>query len=249
MLFDLRGSGRRTTVKVVYVTLAILMGGGLVFFGIGGDVNGGLFDAITNQSSGASSDEDTFQKRATAAQRAADANPKDPEAWAEVVRARYQLARAGDNVDPNTGQFTAGGIAQLKAADEAWQKHLALKPKEPDDSVATVMVRAYTVGLNDPVKAVAAQEIVAEARPKSGTYADLASLAYAAGQISKGDLATKKALELADAADRETLKAELKEAKQNGLATAIQNQATPTPTATPKAGEKKKSGKKSDTKD
>src|SRR3954465_4102042 len=47
MLFALRGSGRRTTVKVVYVTLAILMGGGLVLFGIGGSVSGGLIDAIT----------------------------------------------------------------------------------------------------------------------------------------------------------------------------------------------------------
>jgi len=249
MLFDLRGSGRRTTVKVVYVTLAILMGGGLVFFGIGGDVNGGLFDAITGTNSGASSDEGTFQKRADAAQRKAAASPQDPAAWAEVVRARYQLARAGDNIDPNTGQYTAGGVAQLKVADQAWQKHLALKPDPPDDSVATIMVRAYTQGLNDPVKATAAQEIVAEERPKSGTYADLAALAYAAGQISKGDLATKKALELADADDRETLKAELKEAKQQGLAAAVQNQATATPTATPKASGKKKSDKKSDKKD
>src|ERR687890_339893 len=48
MLFDLRGAGRRTTVKVVYLTLAVLMGGGLVLFGIGGDVSGGLVDAITN---------------------------------------------------------------------------------------------------------------------------------------------------------------------------------------------------------
>jgi hypothetical protein len=249
MLFDLRGSGRRTTVKVVYVTLAILMGGGLVFFGIGGDVQGGLFDAISGSNSGSSSDEDTFVKRANEAQRAAEANPQDPAVWSEVVRARYQLARAGDNVDPNTGQYTAAGVAQLKLADAAWQKHLALKPNPPDDSVATVMVRAYTVGLNDPVKATAAQEIVAEERPKSGTYADLAALAYAAGQISKGDLATKKALELADADDRETLKAELEEAKQNGLASAIQNQATATPTATPKAEDKKKSEKKSNTKD
>ena len=250
MLFDLRGSGRRTTVKVVYVTLAILMGGGLVFFGIGGSVSGGLFDAITGTNSGASSDEGTFQKRVAEAERTAKANPQDAAAWAEVVRARYQLARAGDNVDPNTGQFTAAGVAQLKLADAAWQKHLALKPKEPDDSVATIMVRAYTIGLNDPVKAVAAQEIVAEARPKSGTYADLASLAYAAGQIGKGDLATNKALELSDPEDRETLKAELKEAKQQGLAASIQNQATATPTPTPTAGKDKKSEKKkSDTKD
>ena len=250
MLFDLRGSGRRTTVKVVYITLAVLMGGGLVFFGIGGATSGGLFDAITNQSSSGATDADTFQKRADAAQRKAAASPQDPAAWAEVVRARYQLARAGDNIDPNTGQYTAGGVAQLKVADQAWQKHLALKPDPPDDSVATIMVRAYTIGLNDPVKAVAAQEIVAEARPKSGTYADLAALAFAAGQLGKGDLATNKALELADPEDRETLKAELKEAKQQGLAASIQNQATATPTATPKAGKDKKSEKKkSDTKD
>jgi hypothetical protein len=248
MLFDLRGSGRRTTVKAVYVTLAILMGGGLVFFGIGGDVNGGLFDAITGTNSGASSDEGTFQKRADAAQRKAQANPQDPAAWADVVRARYQLARAGDNLDQNTGQYTAGGVAQLRIADQAWQKHLALKPDPPDDSVATIMVRAYTQALNDPVKATAAQEIVAEARPKSRTYADLAALAYAAGQINKGDLATKKALELTEPDERETLKADLKEAKQQGLATAIQNQATPTPTPTAKPGDKKKN-KKSDTKD
>src|SRR5918997_620937 len=48
MLFDLRGTGRRRTVKVVYITLAFLMGGGLVLFGIGGDVSGGLVDVITD---------------------------------------------------------------------------------------------------------------------------------------------------------------------------------------------------------
>src|SRR5262245_35783085 len=183
MLFDLRGSGRRTTVKVVYVTLAILMGGGLVFFGIGGDVNGGLFDAISGSSSGSSQDTDTFEKRAAAAQRKAAANPQDAAAWAEAVRAQYQLARASGNVDPNTGAYTATGLVALRKASADWEKHLALKPKEPDDGVASIMVRAYVTGLNDPVKAVTAQEIVAEARPKSGTYGDLASLAYAAGQV------------------------------------------------------------------
>ena len=51
MLFDLRGRGRRRTVKFVYITLAVLMGGGLVLFGIGGGgaTQGGLVDAITSQ--------------------------------------------------------------------------------------------------------------------------------------------------------------------------------------------------------
>ena len=50
MLFDLRGRGRRTTVQVIYLTLALLMGGGLVLFGIGGDVSGGLVDAFREDS-------------------------------------------------------------------------------------------------------------------------------------------------------------------------------------------------------
>ena len=46
MLFDLRGRGRRRAVKIIYLGLAILLGGGLVFFGVGGNVQGGLFDAF-----------------------------------------------------------------------------------------------------------------------------------------------------------------------------------------------------------
>ena len=42
MLFDLRGRGRRRSVQTIYVALAVLMGGGLIFFGIGGSVSGGL---------------------------------------------------------------------------------------------------------------------------------------------------------------------------------------------------------------
>ena len=55
MLFDLRGRGRRRTVQVIYLTLAILMGGGLVLFGIGGGTNGGLFDAIGGNGGSATS--------------------------------------------------------------------------------------------------------------------------------------------------------------------------------------------------
>jgi tetratricopeptide (TPR) repeat protein len=240
MLFDLRGSGRRTTVKVVYVLLAVLMGGGLVLFGIGGSVSGGLIDAITQQDSTTAAGASEFQKRATATQQKAEANPKDAAAWAEAARARYQLALSGDNFDQNTGQFTDAGKAQLRTASADWEKHLALNPNPPNDSVAGIMVNVYAQGLNDPAKAVAAQEIVTEARPKSKTFANLAVLAYQAGQTRKGDLATKKALDLADPADRQTLKSDLEQAKQQAVAAQIQN-ATPTPTATPGSKKKKKS--------
>src|SRR5918999_4138686 len=103
MLFDLRGAGRRTTVKVVYLTLAVLMGGGLVLFGIGGDVSGGLVDAITDRGSTGAVGTDAFRDRARDAERRARANPDDPAAWAAVARARFQLASVGDNLDPQTG--------------------------------------------------------------------------------------------------------------------------------------------------
>ncbi len=79
------------------------------------------------------------------------------------------------------------------------------------------MVQVYSqVGLNDPVKAVRAQEIITEARPKDSTFATLAVLAYQAGQTRKGDLATKEALSLADEDDRNTLKSELETGQAAG---------------------------------
>ena len=52
MLFDLRGRGRRRTVQVIYLSLALLMGGGLVLFGIGSDQSGGLVDAFSDDAQG-----------------------------------------------------------------------------------------------------------------------------------------------------------------------------------------------------
>ncbi len=48
MLFDLRGRGRRRTVRVIYGGLALLIGAGLVFFGVGAGVGGGgLLNSLT----------------------------------------------------------------------------------------------------------------------------------------------------------------------------------------------------------
>jgi hypothetical protein len=246
MLFDLRGSGRRTTVKVVYLSLAILMGGGLVLFGIGGSVSGGLVDAITGSSGTTSSSVESYRKRAVQAEATARAKPKDAAAWAAAARARYQLASAGEFFDQAQRTFTEPGKEQLRLATADWEKHLALEPAQPDDSVAGMMVQAYgQFGLNEPAKAVAAQEVITEARPKAATFATLAILAYEAGQTRKGDLASQKALSLADPADRETLKADLDAKKQESLSQQLQDAAaSPTATPTPKPGANKKKSKK-----
>ena len=51
MLFDLRGR-RRRAVQGTYLVLAMLMGGGLVLFGVGGSVSGGLLDAFKSDGGG-----------------------------------------------------------------------------------------------------------------------------------------------------------------------------------------------------
>src|SRR3954449_7646968 len=100
MLFDLRGAHRRRVVKIVYIALALLMGGGLVLFGVGGAVSGGLVDAITNNAGvggaaagamlawttnsagGGGATSKPLEASERAAPRRARANPTDAAAWA-----------------------------------------------------------------------------------------------------------------------------------------------------------------------
>jgi hypothetical protein len=217
VLFDLRSSGRRRTIKVIYVTLAFLMGGGLIFFGIGGGtaLNGGLFDAFSGNSGGGSVD-DRFEKQEAALVAKVRANPQDAAAYAQLARVRFQLAGSGDQYDPNSNQYTNEGKAELRQAASAWQQHVKLAGDKPDPRVATSMVNAY-IALGDVDNAVAAQEIVAEDRNAAGQYSTLALLAYQAGQTRKGDLAKDKAIELTPKDQRETVKGQLEQAKQQAL--------------------------------
>lgn len=213
MLFDLRARGRRRVVKVVYASLAILMGGGLVFFGIGGDVQGGLFDAFREDSQQGAGDK-VFEERLDNAEKAAGARPTDARVWSELARLRYQDASQGGNFDETTGQFTEDGLQDLRRATQAWEKHVELA-KKPDENVARLMVQAYTAA-DDLAKAASTLEIVIDAEddPSPQLYTQLATIAYAAGQQRKGELAGKRALALADKDDREVIQGQLDSAKQ-----------------------------------
>jgi hypothetical protein len=228
MLFDLRGSGRRRTVKIVYIALAFLMGGGLVLFGIGGGggISGGLVDAITGTTGGGDTSADRFTKQEKAALVKTQANPQDAAAWAALARARFQLAGSGANFDAAKSTFTKKGVAQLNSAGDAWERYLALNPRKPDDRVASLMVQAFSA-LNQPDKAAGAQEVITDARPTASNFAALATFAYQAGQTRKGDLAKNKALELTDPDMREALKGQLDSAKQSAAGAAAQPSATP----------------------
>jgi tetratricopeptide (TPR) repeat protein len=216
MLFDLRGRGRRRTVQIIYLSLAILMGGGLVLFGIGGATSGGLIDAIQGNS-GSSNGNDTFQKRVDALEKRAQTNPQDARTWAQLAGLRFQLATTGENYDQATGTYTAKGKAELRQAAAAWQRHLALAGDKPNTTVANQMVQAYGVaGLRNYPEAVKALEFVIDATPNATyqQYAQLAVLAHGAKQTRKATLSEEKAIELAPKAQRKTLKEQIKAAQQ-----------------------------------
>jgi hypothetical protein len=211
MLFDLRGRGRRRTVQVIYLGLAILLGGGLVLFGIGGDVQGGLFDAFRDNQGNAT---EQIEKRVDDARKATTARPQDPAAWATLASAEYQLAGQSEGYVAETGQFTGKSREHLVQAQRAWQRHLRLAGDKPNTNLAATMRNALT-SLGDSAGAVRAQEIVLDQleNPGFGDYAQLAALAYAAGQDRKGDLAADRAKELAPKDQREQLEQSLESAK------------------------------------
>ena len=195
MLFDLRSRGRRRTVQAVYLGLALLMGGGLVLFGVGaGNGVGGILNAFTGQgSSGA-------QKQAVSAQeqqalRETRLNPNDPRGWYSLVQARWSSAGSGSNYNASTATFTAAGKQELSRTVQAWQRYLQVT-KQPDPNLAIIAARAYAQ-LGNYAGAAGAWELNATASPTQPKgYECLAASGYAAGQTRKADLATAKALSL-----------------------------------------------------
>lgn len=212
MLFDLRGRGRRRTVQVIYLGLALLMGGGLVLFGIGGGTNGGLFDAINGNGGGSGTSVDTlFKQRVAALDKRVQANPADAAALAALAKLHFENAGTGDNFNQSQQGYTDKGLSELRAASSSWQRYLALNPKKPDVDAATEMTTAYgPTGLKQYDKAVQALEMVmAEHKESAANYAQLAILAAGAKQTRKSDLAETKAIALAPKDQRKQLKSEI----------------------------------------
>ena len=216
MLFDLKGR-RRRVVQGTYLLLAILMGGGLVLFGVGGDVSGGLFDAFSDRSNSGS---DLVSDRIDKNEEKVAANPKDQAALQALVRDWYQAAN--EEADPTTRQYTDKGKERLAEADEAWQLYLKAD-KTPEASLAALMVQVYSPeALNKAADGATAAEIVATEQKSAQAYLQLVQFAALAGQDRKADLAGKKAVELAPKDQRSTVKTLVEQAKQPPASTTTQ---------------------------
>jgi tetratricopeptide (TPR) repeat protein len=223
MLFDLKGR-RKRFIQVTYLILAILFGGGLVLFGVGSGVQGGLVDAITGNNSSGSSN--AFDDDVERAERATNANPKNEKAWLALARARYNAAISSDDYDREVGQFEEGAVDDLRKTTQAWERYLEQNPKRPDAGTAALMVQAYAtlVRFSSPEaaldlfeRAAEAQAVVAKIRPSPIAYFQLAAIQYAIGKIGAGDKAADEAIRLTPKDQRNTVRAQLDDARKDGL--------------------------------
>jgi hypothetical protein len=214
MLFDLRGRGRRRTVRVLYIGLALLMGVGLVGFGIGGGFGGGgLLNAASNNEGANSA---SFANQIKKYRKITQQQPSNLKAWEKLTEAELHEA-GGEAYVTNTGVVTSKGKELFSQAARAWSTYLALNPPQPSAKLAQLVLPIYAPGgLNQPASAVQVLQIVVAAKPNSASrYAELAEYAFKAKNVRVGDLAAARAVALAPATQRVRLKKELEEAKKN----------------------------------
>lgn len=215
MLFDLRGRGRRRTVQVIYLGLALIFLLGFIGFGVGvGGSGGGLFNALTENSGSSSA---SFAAKVASAQTRVKREPNNPKAWVALTEAQLHQSAEAEYLDPATGQFTSKGKQYLNQVSQSWNTYLKLQPHNPNSTLAQRMLNVYgQEGLNQPAEEVAVLQLVIPTKPLSAAlYEKLAAYAYKANNPSQGDLATRKALSLVPKAQRAQLKASLEAIKAN----------------------------------
>jgi hypothetical protein len=223
MLFDLRARGRRKTVQIVYLGLALLFLLGFVGFGVGvGGGGGGIFNALTENSGSNSAN---FAAKVEAAEKRTKQHPAEPAAWAALIEAQFhqasepeyfQTAVAGTT---ETEKYTAKGKVLLAKIAGSWNTYLKLEAHHPNTELARKMAGVFAEqGLAQPAGEVRALQIAVTSNPPSELlYRTLAEAAYKAGNLKVGDAATRKSISLAPAANQKEVKKYLAEIRKNPL--------------------------------
>jgi hypothetical protein len=209
MLFDLRGR-RRRAVQGTYLLLALLMGGGLVLFGVGGDVSGGLLDAF--KGGGGPSANSAFQDRIDKQEERLQAHPRNEQLLTSLVRDYYSLATS--QRETGSAGFPPDAKDDLRKAGAYWQRYVETTDK-PSPAVAGYALQVYDVGaLNKPKDAQKAAAILAEDGNDTASYLRLVLYAARAGDTRTADLATQKAVDLAPKAQRKLVKKQAEAVKK-----------------------------------
>jgi hypothetical protein len=226
MLFDLQGK-RKRVIQVIYTFLALLLGIGLVGLGIGGSANGGIFDALGIGGGSSGSGDSQFESEIDDANSTLETNPTDTKALLALARYSYLSGQQSLEVDDQGNQsLTDESISKFEDATTAWEKYLEAEKGKPDDSVAGLVLQAYSnlaFIQSDPVLVtrtldggLEAARIVAEARPSVNSWLQVATFAYLSGDTKEGEKAGQEALKQANQADKPAVEAQLKQVEQQG---------------------------------
>lgn len=216
MLFDLRARGRRRTVQVLYVGLALLFLVGFIGFGVGvGGGGGGLFEGIFGNKEGSRGT--GYAKQVASAEARIHKRPSEAAAWAALIEARFHEASASEFYDEEKEQFTAKGKELLSKIAGDWNRYAALKPTKSSLTLTHDMIRVFgEEGLNQPAQSEAMLQQVLPSDPNNVTlYYYLAKAAYQNKDVSTGDLAAKKTVALTPAKEQARVKSYLAELKKN----------------------------------
>lgn len=210
MLFDLRGR-RRRVVQVTYLLLALLLGGGLVLFGVGGDVSGGLVDAF--KGGGGSSGDSALNDKIEKQEERLQATPRNEALLQSLVRDYYAKAT---QTRESGAQFPPEAKDDLRKAASYWSRYSTTAEK-PNPTTASYALQIYDVGaLNQPKEAQKVASILAQAQNDTPSYLRLVSYAARAGDTRTADLAGQKAVDLAPKAQRKLVEKQVEALKKAG---------------------------------
>jgi hypothetical protein len=180
--------------------LALLLGGGLVLFGIGGEVSGGLVDAFKGGGGGSNGDS-ALEDRVNREEERLAKSPRNEALLQNLIRDYYSLATA--QRESGTVGFPSEARDELRKAGEYWQRYVTTVDGDPSPDAARYALQVYDISaLNRPKEAQKAAAIIAQDSNDVASYLRLVSYAAQAGDTRTADLAAEKAVDLAPKAQR-----------------------------------------------
>ena len=189
--------------------LAILMAGGLVLFGIGSNVNGGLAN-VFGGGDATSAAKDSVETDAEQVQ----ADPKNEKALAGPDRRALHARRRPGELQPGTGEFTDRGQgSSSNLLKEDWADYLKLTDDKPISRPPTTPSVASSDS-QDAKGATQAQQIITEKQPNAANYLALMLYASYAGDSSSPQAPRSRQKDLRPRTRRRTSHAQIKEIKK-----------------------------------
>jgi len=221
MLFDTRGR-RRNVIRVVYATLALLMGTSLF-------VAVGPFNLAELLGESSTSADEVLDDQVQRLERRAAGEPQNEQLLLTLTRT--QIAAGNAQVEPaEPGEVAAippEAHADFDAALESWNRYLNQVEGEPNPAAAQLVAgtffrvaesgaTTYAEVERNVEEAAKAQRIAAEASPSVGTLTTLAIYESFNGNFGAADKAVEEAQELAPTkAEAKAIEQQLSQFRKN----------------------------------